>query len=141
MAIIFLFLFLLPVFLCIGYFFYKQREDLFTWLLCLAYYYVFLFIGIWICQDPIIEHKENLVSKQGIIGYEYSNPKKFCPWGGKYYTVVRTDTLKPEYDDCCIHCGETYHKHGDSISYKNKSEYIRDYNWSILLDYATSGNN
>ena len=135
------FLFILPIILCIGYFLYKQKEYFFEWFACLFFYYIILYAIAGICQDPDIKHTDSVVSKQGVKIYEYSNPLKKCPWGGTYYTVISTDSVKPKYNDGCTHCRKTYIHHGEKGKYKDESEYEREYNWSILVDYATSGNN
>lgn len=131
-----LILFILPVLACIGYFFYKERNNATEWLAIIVFYYFWFFMCIYLCQDPDIKEVSAIEIENGIQIYEFSAPDKNCPWGGKSYCVIKTDSIKPHSNAPCIYCGQTYAYHGGN-TYKDET----DFNMSILADYAFSGNN
>lgn len=138
MKIIFITLLLfMPVFACILHFFYIRREHLSSWLAVIFVYYFMIFLFAHLNRSPVVRHIKSEKIGLGVTVYEFSNPKESCPWGGTYYTVIKTDSVPPLRSDKCRFCGRTYNEHGGQTSYLD--EY--SYNMSILLDYATSGNN
>lgn len=130
-----LFFFILPILFIIGYFFYKERENILGWICGMLYYYLFVFSIVYNYREPKIEQTQATKTSRGTTAYEFSSPTKNCLIGNGYYCVIKTDSVKPDRNDICVNCGKTYNTHGGQ-SYKDEMEY----NISALADYGFSGN-
>ena len=125
---------LISILVFIGYCLYYKGGTFLLWLIGLFYIFLFVFIVINGLRIPVVKRVDTSISKQGETVYKYSDPKKSCPWGKTYYCVIKTDSVKPNCDDLCIHCQKPYNYHGGLRTYDNES----DYNLSVIADYAFS---
>lgn len=86
---------------------------------------VILCVYIYSClKEPQIEKVERVKTAGGIM-FRHSHSRYLCPGSiSDYYCIIKGDSMtKPQREDKCINCNQTFRKHSYS---KTKEEELMD---------------